>query len=43
MARTLLNQSAALAGASLPECYQLVPTSADDWFAKGRPCVIMSM
>ena len=30
-------------GGILPECYQLVPISADDWFNKGGPCVIMSM
>ena len=27
----------------LPVCYQLVPSSADDWFNKDGPCVIMSM
>ena len=30
-------------GGDLPARYQLVPTSADDWFIKGGPCVIMSM
>ena len=30
-------------GGDLPACYQLVPTSADDWFNKGRPCVVMSV
>ena len=30
-------------GEDLTACYQLVPTSADDWFNKGGPCVIMSM
>ena len=27
----------------LSVCYWLVPSSADDWFNKGRPCVIMSV
>ena len=30
-------------GGDLQACYQLVPTSAEDWFNKGGPCVIMSM
>ena len=30
-------------GGTLPVCYQLVPTSADNGFTKCRPCVIMSM
>ena len=30
-------------GGDLPACYQLVPTSAADWFNRGGPCVIMSM
>ena len=30
-------------GEDLPACYHLLPTSADDWFNKGGPCVIMSM
>ena len=30
-------------GGNQPECYQLIPTSADDWFNKGHLCVIMSM
>ena len=27
-------------GGDLPAYYQLVPTSADDWFTKDRPCAI---
>ena len=30
-------------GGDPPACYQLVPTSADDLFNKGGPCVIMSV
>ena len=30
-------------GEILSLCYWLIPTSADDWFKKGRPCVIMSV
>ena len=30
-------------GGILSESHKLVPTSADDWFTKGYPCVTMSM
>ena len=30
-------------GEILSLCYWLTPTSADDWFKKGSPCVIMSV
>ena len=30
-------------GGMLSECYERVSISADDWFTKGRPFVIMSV
>ena len=41
--RAHLDPLVTVKGGILSLCYSLVPTSADNWLKKGRPCVIMSV